>query len=186
MAEKKAPEAWASIDWDEDLEPGVYEISSHGRLRSYRKQAGGRLSKPRVLSGNISVSGYPRYKLTLRDGSKRTYTAHRLVAFAFLGLPPTEQHQVAHGDGVPTNNVVSNLRWATPSENLADRFDHGTMTLGTRNGRAKLNEAQVLEIRKMFKRGATYREVTSRFAIGHGTAGSIKSGKNWGWLDHAS
>ena len=186
MAERKEPEAWASIDWDKGLEPGVYEISSHGRLHSYRRQAGGRLAKPRILSGNISVSGYLRYKLTLRDGSKRIYTAHRLVAFAFLGPPPTEQHQVAHGDGVTTNNVVKNLRWATPSENLDDRFDHGTMTLGTRNCRAKLNEAQVLEIRAMFKCAATYREVTSRFNIGSGTAGSIKSGKNWGWLDHAS
>lgn len=186
MADKKCLEAWASIDWDDDLEPGVYEVSSHGRLRSYRRQAGGRLAEPRVLTGGPDAYGYRRANLTLRDGSKRSYKIHRLVAFAFLGPPPSEQHQVAHNDGVPLNNVVSNLRWATPSENLADRLDHGTMTLGTKNGRAKLSEAQVLEIRNMFKRGATYREVSARFSISQGAAGSIKSGKNWGWLDHAS
>ena len=54
----------------------------------------------------------------------RNYQVHRLVASTFLGLPPTANHwQVNHLDGDPLNNHVSNLCYATPSQNVQHSWD---------------------------------------------------------------
>ena len=42
---------------------------------------------------------------------------HRIIAFAFLGNPPTEQHVVDHIDTNRRNNRPENLRWLTRLEN---------------------------------------------------------------------
>ena len=42
---------------------------------------------------------------------------HRIVAFAFLGDPPTPQHVVDHIDTNRQNNRPENLRWLTRLEN---------------------------------------------------------------------
>lgn len=42
---------------------------------------------------------------------------HRIVAFAFLGTPPTSQHVVDHIDTNRKNNRPENLRWLTKLEN---------------------------------------------------------------------
>lgn len=42
---------------------------------------------------------------------------HRIVAYAFLGEPPTKQHVVDHIDTNRQNNRPENLRWVTKLEN---------------------------------------------------------------------
>lgn len=43
---------------------------------------------------------------------------HRIVAYAFLGEPPTIQHIVDHLDTNRQNNRPENLRWLTKLENI--------------------------------------------------------------------
>lgn len=43
---------------------------------------------------------------------------HRIVAYAFLGEPPTNQHIVDHIDTNRRNNRPENLRWLTKLENI--------------------------------------------------------------------
>ena len=43
---------------------------------------------------------------------------HRIVAYAFLGKPPTTQHIVDHIDTNRQNNRPENLRWLTKLENI--------------------------------------------------------------------
>lgn len=45
-------------------------------------------------------------------------SVHRIVAVAFHGAPPSENHVVDHIDRRRNNNRVENLRWVTQSENL--------------------------------------------------------------------
>lgn len=122
-----------------------YQVSSFGRVRRAtfspnRKSKPGDIIKPR-----IEESGYAFVNLWQGSETQRS-SVHRLVALAFLGTPPTRSHEVAHGDGRRANNNVANLRWATRSENHADKALHGTEQHGANNGNSKLTEKQVREI----------------------------------------
>ena len=52
--------------------------------------------------------------------------------------------------------------------------------------RSKLNESQVIEIKKLLALGLKQREVAERFGVGQTTIAAINTGANWGWLrvDH--
>merc|ERR1712032_70767 len=53
---------------------------------------------------------------------------HRLVARAFLGLPPSREHwQVHHKYGDPSNNHVDNLEYVTPAQNIKHSYDLNTL-----------------------------------------------------------
>jgi hypothetical protein len=113
-----------------------YEVSDLGRVRSVdrtvTKMTRGRPAlhrlKGRVLKPGTTARGY----LVVALGHRGTIYVHHLVLLAFVGPRPAG-HQAAHGDGDRTNNVLSNLRWATPKENTADRYRHGTVLFGTRH-----------------------------------------------------
>ena len=101
--------------WRQMLDPKT-GLAVPGRLIS----STGRLQFP---NGRISA-GYQR-----RDGycSTSLYSrleyVHRLVAFAFLGPPPTLQHtQINHRDHDKGNNAVENLEYTTASENVQHSY----------------------------------------------------------------
>ena len=92
-------------------------VSSLGRLR---------LRSGLIHSGSLHPVGYrcAGYISTL---GHRTEYVHRLVAFAFLGPPPSSQRtHVHHKDGDKENNAVSNLEYVTPAENRAHYLENRT------------------------------------------------------------
>jgi len=123
-----------------------YEVSSRGRVRSKRTGS--------ILRPWIAGHGY----CYLRLGRKNRRTVHALVASAFCGPRPSPLHEVAHWDGVGTNNFAANLRWATHRENIEDQRRHGTLHMihglpwmrGDSHPRAKLTERDVLELRRIY------------------------------------
>ena len=54
----------------------------------------------------------------------KTYTLHRLIAFAFLENSENKE-QVNHIDGNKLNNCVNNLEWVTNQENQIHKFKIG-------------------------------------------------------------
>ena len=74
-------------------------------------------------------NGYLRVKLT-RDGKRYWRTVHGLVMATFGS--PMPDRVIAHIDGNPRNNALSNLRWSTQAENEADKKLHGTHRTGPR------------------------------------------------------
>lgn len=52
---------------------------------------------------------------------KKTLRVHRLVALAFIGPAPSEQHTVDHINRDSSDNRVDNLRWASKSEQSRNR-----------------------------------------------------------------
>lgn len=71
----------------------------------------------KILKGSISENGYKYYRLSL-DGEKKMFYAHRLVAEHFLDNPDNLPI-VNHLDGNKLNNNVTNLEWATYSDNVS-------------------------------------------------------------------
>lgn len=122
-----------------------YEVSSLGRIRSYRKPGrGGRslYSEPRILVAGVNGEGYPIVKI-----NQVTKTVHRLVALAFLGQCP-DGLEICHGpDPDRSNNRVSNLRYDTRANNLGiDRLRDGTDFNGDKAPWAILTNEQVLAL----------------------------------------
>lgn len=104
-----------------------YFISNHGRLIGMTIAKPGSLIKP-----HIGPNGYLSAKILEGDGVARGNYIHRMVASEFHG-GALDDMQVAHWDGNKQNNRLENLRWATPSENAADKERHGTVLRGERH-----------------------------------------------------
>lgn len=108
---------------------GLYEVSETGRVRSLDRVVNSRWGKTRVVPGRelspyMDVDRYPVFTLAIR-GKRKNRKASRLVAEAFIPNPDGFRN-VLHNDDVKTNNVVTNLRWGTLAENVADSIRNGT------------------------------------------------------------
>lgn len=173
------PEEWRPVLGYE----GFYEVSSHGRVRSlsrtrqarrrngteFTMRMAGRelvlcLNKDGYLQGNFCV-----------DGARKNFEVHRLVCEAFHG-PAPEGHEAAHNDGVRTNCHKSNLRWATPAENAADRDRHGNTRRGEAHHRAKLTVMDVRSIRLSQRSGPS---LARELGVDRSVITSIRSRKIW-------
>ena len=96
---------------------GLYQVSSLGRVKSLGNY---KSSKEKILKLRSDRKGYLRVDLC-KEGKRKTYTVHRLVAQAFI--PNLENKlEVNHKDEDKTNNKVENLEWVTRKENI----NHGT------------------------------------------------------------
>lgn len=119
-----------------------YEVSSLGRLRSYRVggHLGQRRAVPRILRRKVNKSGYCYAPLVAPDGKTKKYLLlHRVVCRAFHGEPPDPSWHADHfPDRTTTNNRENNVRWLLPEKNLAAR----QFASGERNGCAKITDQQ--------------------------------------------
>lgn len=90
---------------------GVYQISSLGRVKSFK------FNRETVLNPSLSRKGY--YCITLRKNSKsKRAQVHQLVAICFLNHTVCGMALVVnHIDGDRTNNKVSNLEITTNRAN---------------------------------------------------------------------
>jgi hypothetical protein len=113
----------------------------------------------------------------------RKSLVHRLVCELTNGPPETPKLDAAHNCGNPRCVNPKHVRWATRTENLADRHAHGTNTIGERHGHSKLTEDDVHAIRTMLRDGRTQVSIASQFNVKAASIRDIKTGKNWGWLE---
>lgn len=154
---------------------GWYEVSNLARVRRIRPGTRTRIGY--ILKPKVTQKGYFAFTL-MYEGRRVTMLLHRMVAFAFLGLPPTLMHQVNHIDGVKTHCLPSNLEWSTCSENHWHASRLGLMPCGERHHRAKLTLEQVRAIRVRYPT-ATQRQLARIYGVGQSTIGRITRGINW-------
>lgn len=161
---------------------GIYEVSDLGRVRSIdRTICAVRKGKPwtanrrgQLLSLQTEKNGYARVRL--RAGGQKELL-HRLVLRAFVGEPP-DGHEGAHGNGDKGNCGLSNLRWATHLENIADKAIHGTAIHGERSPHAKLTAEAVRRIRC---EGETIsgNKLAAKYGVSQARISKILRGKAW-------
>jgi hypothetical protein len=130
----------------------------------------------RRLATSVGSSGYHTVKVT-RGGTIRRHT---LVLETYKG--PSDGLWSRHLDGNPANDSKDNLAWGTQKENMNDAVIHGTTTKGSKNARAKLTEAEVLEIKARLAKGESGSALAREFRVSAPTICDIKSERTWGWL----
>lgn len=155
----------------------IYMVSNYGRIKRFNKD--NRYKSFKILKPH-RVNKYGHLKIDLYKNSlRKTYHIHRLVLEAFIGsCPPGKEG--CHNDGNPSNNFVDNLRWDTRLENIKDKIRHKTMPMGSKHGRAKLNEKQVRIIKWLLKDGClTQKEIAKIFNVSKYIISKIKNNIIW-------
>ena len=87
-----------------------YMINNLGQVKSVARMG----TPERILKPHY-VKGYVQYEL-LKDGKRKGFKAHRLVAEAFIPNPDNKK-EINHINGNKHDNSVFNLEWCTTSEN---------------------------------------------------------------------
>jgi hypothetical protein len=147
-----------------------YEVSTRGRVRSFKRD------QPHLLRPAPNSQGYLTVNLYLGfKGGAESHLVHALVLEAF-GPPRPDGAQVEHIDTDPRNNRLENLRWATPGELAERRAERQTDGVGERNPAAKLCWADVLEIRGSKE---PTRFLAKHYRVTGTTIRDIRSGKRW-------
>ena len=123
------------MKWKKIARNNNYSINKQGEIRN---DATGKIKQPFINKDN----GYLMVDL-YKDNVSQKVTVHRLLAEAFIPNPDNKPC-IDHKDGNRQNNALSNLRWATYSENNS-RFS----TNGVRSERIKVTHY----IEKRKKRG---------------------------------
>ena len=94
---------------------GLYQVSNYGRVKSlnYRMTGREKILKAKIIStGHLQVDLY-------KNGVKKPYLVHRLVAIHFIQNPEGKS-DVHHIDHNKANNNVDNLVWLTHEEHKAE------------------------------------------------------------------
>jgi hypothetical protein len=108
-------ERWKVID-----EYDNYSVSTYGRVRNDKTN--------KTLKHKTEKNGYHRVCLCV-NGKKKSMYIHRIVAVAFIDNPLNKQC-VDHINNDRKNNNISNLRYATNSENQMNKKKLSNNTSG--------------------------------------------------------
>ena len=147
----------------------TYHVSNFGRVKSFK-------GKQRIIKPALSGSNYLFITLYSCDKAK-PISVHRLVALAFIPNPK-KKSEVNHRDGNKFNNHVSNLEWATSSENNLHAFNTGLMKSGEDFYNAKLTNEQVRYIREN-PSNLTLVQLAEMFPVNMQTISDIQLGKRY-------
>lgn len=145
---------------------GLYQVSNKGRVKRNN------ILRP-AKTGNYWV-----VSLSLL-GIVTTHRLHVLVLSAFCGPKPFGGAHAAHNDGDTDNNNLTNLRWASPTENQADVNRHGHRCRGADVYGAVLSETDILRIRERIKNGERNRPVAEDFGVSVSTIHLIRHNRIW-------
>ncbi|ANS05007.1 hypothetical protein [uncultured Mediterranean phage] len=164
---------------------GRYEVSSHGRVRSWVTCRGGTIADEShilqqspiskdILDGALSVNLYHAVEFT-RGG--RGYRVSTLVAAVFLGPRPEGKSQVIFLDGNNRNFHSSNLAYATKAEAVAHIRKYTRSRKRFPRGGGKLTDSQLGAIRRFYRQGrfepgpnrVCVSDVARRYGVGRAT-----------------
>lgn len=155
-----------------------YHVSSLGRVKN--SKTGRKMKRYKRPDGYLAIS------LMESVGVRSTFLVHQLVALAFLGQPEVNQ-TVDHIDRDTENNVVTNLRWASPSEQAANRKkrENGGVEGGRPVWKCDKNTGEKIELFQNLKLAAESTGSTSvnpKSGICAAARGNKKSAFGFKWV----
>ena len=140
-----------------------YRVSNMGRVFSERTK--------RFLKPHIRTTGAAYAQVALwRAKSQRTKLVHTLVTGAFIG-PRPKGLDVRHLNGVPADNRLTNLEYATRQQNVLDMKWHD----GRKN--TKLWPKDVQDIKRRLAAGEPLRSIAKHHSVHYTMIGHIKTGR---------
>ncbi len=108
--------------------PGYFFIPGFTRYVINLQGSVIRTTTGKKLSGHVNSSGYIYFSLTadLRNGRAPSMGRHRLLALTFLNNGfSVEKLDVNHKNGIPGNDSLINLEWASRKENMLHAYSLG-------------------------------------------------------------
>lgn len=161
---------------------GRYLVSNIGRVRNSKHFC--KSEEPGIMTPFMTGranGGYLRIALLMPTGEQRKFQVHQLVATAFIPNPDKKPH-INHINCVRCDNRVENLEWCTPKENAEHKVKMGRCnpSKGESHAHAKLNDRQVIEIKRQLKEGkiSMYR-IAKNFGVHKVTIFDIKYNNTW-------
>lgn len=153
---------------------GSLEVFDDGRIELNGKP----------LKARKNSQGYLRVSVH-KNGQRKRYFCHRLVAKAFIPNP-LDKPEVNHKDGNPLNNNLSNLEWVTSSENKLHAYRTGlrkpSPNYGEDCGTSKLKEEDVLHIRSVAKESGRYygrKKLAKKYGVSENAIKYVVNGRTW-------
>ena len=147
---------------------GFYSVSDLGRIRRDARIVQPALKRFRYLGYTIS-----------KPGQSESHWVHTLVAAVFLGSRPSGHH-IHHKNGDRQDNSADNLVYL-PAEvhQRLPKFTHR----GSRNGRAKLTEEQVRDIRALPRREVRYDTLAAQYGVSPSTMRALRNTARKEWQE---
>lgn len=145
-------EVWKDISGYE----GLYQVSNLGRVKSLKQWNGHKtIDKEHILKCYFKENkGYVSKIVSLsKNGERKEYRVHRLVAEAFIENKDNKPF-INHIDGNSTNNIVTNLEWCTPKENVVHYYQYLR--------KVDYDERKVVET---YKNGMTPKDILDKYGV---------------------
>lgn len=145
-----------------------YYVSDSGDVFSKRNDG-----KLKLLT-QTNRSGYRKVALQ-ENGFREDVDVHRLVAMLFIENPE-DKRTVNHKDGNKSNNLVSNLEWATDSENQM----HSYRELNHKgNGLKTFTYDEFAEVLRCYNNGISQAEIARLYGISRNLIHNIVKRKSY-------
>lgn len=128
-----------------------------------------------------SIACWPWLGHRDRDGYGfyRGMRAHRVAYGQKAKRIPLPTIIIRHECDNPCCCNPFHLLEGTNYDNVCDRTERGRGAKGSKNGRARLVEMQVIDI---FRDTDSHSKIAAKYGISNGTVSDIKAGRNWSWL----
>lgn len=148
-----------------------YRVSTKGNVYS--------ISRDIILKPWITYDGYRQIRLCNKSNHK-AFKIGRLAALVYLPNPENKPC-VNHIDGNKLNDNLTNLEWATYSENTKHSFRLGLQSnLGENHSQHKITEDIVIDIRKTNATGKyNLRTLSDIFGLSRSHLSAIINKKYW-------
>lgn len=170
-------ENWVPIKGYENL----YHVSDLERVKSLlRSDKWGRIRQEVYMTPTVNGDGYFILEL-YKEGKSKIKLLHRLIAEAFIPNPGNKRC-INHIRSIRHDNSLSNIEWATHSENNKHAFDFGFQIkkVGSGHPGSRLNEQKVIEIRSKYSAGmGSLRKLSKEYNVSVGAIQSVIERKTW-------